>query len=691
MKDIYKDYLFNQHYFITDKEMPGENWFETMFALAHFFGIELDKDSRELASEDMIEMAEEKLGVNVPEPFYRGFPESVRKLSSDELLFDQLLSYFLTYGINDFEGDAIHSIFEGEAEFKRTAFKENVTPKKFSILTETEAEEKIAEIINNLLASTRPLNDTQYQLFVNYYRDYGFSPTTFASKNTLIKFILDTRNISYARFMSMSDVIKLVDEMNWTEYQNKNIKKLNLKNKDRKFITSIIDELFKRKKCDTETCHEKKKIWCGLLHHIHYQPKNQEAKAFVHSIRNKGNLSAYSQFEHLLAEGNIGSAVKILKQSKGTSAVLRNFEYILSRCSNLSDIGTLFDSIQDTTNIILLLQLLMKYVAYDENIKARIFKFTKYNQLITHKETADEVARRKTKLPQLTITMIQDMIKNQLNTILSGKLDKAVYIDPEMERYALPLQENTTQLGFGVLSKGSRLPIPEGKKVRAFTYWEKVNDIDLSCFGINGDNTISEFSWRTMAIRQSSAITFSGDETRGYNGGSEFFDIDLDAVKERYPNMRYMIFCDNVYSRVPFDKCFCKAGYMIRDVLDSGKVYEPKTVESAYRVQGDTIFSYMFGIDLDTREMVWLNLTKADNYAVAGQDSIEFIVPYFYATKCINMQSFFTTMAAKVVDDPKEAYVIVTNKDIDTTDLKEEVDIIREYDFDKVLALMNTI
>ena len=39
-------------------------------------------------------------------------------------------------------------------------------------------------------------------------------------------------------------------------------------------------------------------------------------------------------------------------------------------------------------------------------------------------------------------------------------------------------------------------------------------------------NNKMQFSWRTMSERQSSAITFSGDQTSGYYGESEYFDID---------------------------------------------------------------------------------------------------------------------------------------------------------------------
>ena len=123
--------------------------------------------------------------------------------------------------------------------------------------------------------------------------------------------------------------------------------------------------------------------------------------------------------------------------------------------------------------------------------------------------------------------IITERLKASLKANLGGKLGK-VYIDPDMKNYALPIQETASQGGFGVLTRGSRIRIPETKKLRAFTYWEKVDDIDLSVFGLDEYNKLREFSWRTMAHSQSEAITYSGDKTDGYNGGSEYFDIVFD-------------------------------------------------------------------------------------------------------------------------------------------------------------------
>ena len=95
MKEIYKDYLFEKHILVSEGMAEEKHVFETLFAMAHFFGVKITK-GRELVRCEMVKELSKRFGENVPEPFYRGFPQSVRDLSAEELLFDQLIHYFNT-------------------------------------------------------------------------------------------------------------------------------------------------------------------------------------------------------------------------------------------------------------------------------------------------------------------------------------------------------------------------------------------------------------------------------------------------------------------------------------------------------------------------------------------------------------------------------------------------------------------
>ena len=77
--------------------------------------------------------------------------------------------------------------------------------------------------------------------------------------------------------------------------------------------------------------------------------------------------------------------------------------------------------------------------------------------------------------------------------------------------------------------------------------------------------------------------------------------------REIYPNVEYLVFSDNVYSAKMFSVIDCRAGYMLRDIEDSGEIFEPKTVQTSFKINCDSTFAYLFAIDL-TR--VWIKSAK---------------------------------------------------------------------------------
>lgn len=683
MNFIYKKYLFSKHIIVRDQKADEKCVPEVLFSLAKLFNIRITKGG-ELAHRDMIMTVENiMIGTKVPEPFYRGFPQSVLKLADDRLYYDQILNYLITYGLGDMSKTR-HSVFENEDDILRKAFKETGSIKDFIIVKEDEAVSILQEMIDNALKGTRPLSEDLFECIEQFVKEYDYDPFYIASKNTAVKLIVYQGDTRYAKHLDLSDVIKLTEELNYHYYYSVKINKLNLKNKHRKLISEVIHKTFESGRADVSNCFEKKRNWAGLLHHIHFKPVNEDEKKFADLMRGDVNMSSYSRFEKEMREKNIRNALSCLEDSKGRGAVLRNLNYILSRCESEEDVRFVLDSI-DTKNTIILIQLYISYLQYSFERKPRSFSYVKFNMSKSHIETQKEVERRRSLLDEDTVGKAKEVIVSALRKNLKGRLGR-VYIDPSMANYALPIQESAGSTGLGVLPKGSRIHIGDAKKIRGFTYWELVDDIDLSVIGLDGRNVQTEFSWRTMANRQSKAIVYSGDETSGYNGGSEYFDVDIEEFRALYPDVRYLIFCDNVFSDKTFARCFCKAGYMLRDKEDSGRVFEPKTIESSFIVNNDSRFCYLFAVDLTTGDFVWIN-TRVDSFEnVAGLQTFGHLVDLINVTYVFNLKDFFEMCAEEVTDDIGSADVIITDKTIDIPDGKE---IIREYDFEKIIALMN--
>ena len=696
MKKLYTDYLFTKNILVASSE-GASNVFESLYSLAKIYNIDITV-GKELASLDILKYVESQIPQKVTEAFYRGFPETVKTLSSEELLFDQLLHYFDTYVCGNFDGEAAHSLFEGD--FQRTAFKESTTVKKFKILNEWDAHAQIIEYVKDLCLSSRPLSEGAYELVKTAILD-GVQVDKIASRDTATKLLLDTNKSELGKYINLSDTLKVVEEIVHKNYHltgkdhKMSLKKLNLSNKDRKFITNILDNMV-YSKYQEELCFEKRNTWKGLLHHIHYKPKTEDSKLFVARIRNYDeNISVMSKFQGFMDKGDVKSAVQVLSSKKGSGAVLRNLNYMLSRCKNKHEVDTVVSKIE-SDNPILLIQLIAQYKNYVDDNAARTFTFTKNYKLKTHTETKEEVRSRCSHVSKSKRDMLVEALYDNLKSIYKNKLGK-VYIDESMKNVAVPMQETTAETGYGILPKGTRIHIPEGKVVRAFTYWEKVNDIDLSAVGVTTDGKQIEFSWRSMYNKQSQAVAFSGDQTRGYNGGSEYFDFDLQAIKKQYPTMKYLVVCNNVFSGTPFSKCTCRAGYMLRDKMSSGEIWEPKTIESSYSINGDSTYSYMFAIDLEANDFVWLNMCKDSMSRVAGDSDFTFLAKYLNMTSVISVYSLFEMMATEIVSNMEDADVIVSDEDCPvvelvqedgTTVVKEQI-VVTSHDTEKILKYLN--
>ena len=684
MQDLFKEYLFNKNILVSETGKEEANKFETLFSLANLFNIRISR-GEDLVQRDMIEYVSGMLGQNVPAPFYTGFPQSVRELSPDLLIFDQLLHYTKTYGLGMFS-EAGHSFFE--EKIQRVAFKEGCEIKKFEIVSEAEAVKLLGGYTDDLLKSSRPLNPKQYELVREMITVYDHKVYVCASKNTLIRLLIDLRKKELVSLLSLSDIMKVVDELIYNEYPEQKLNQLNLKNKDRKFITGLIDIKLDGTNVRWRDCFERKALWSGLLHHLHYKPKTRSGRIFVADMRGDNNNSVYARFEAAMASKDIRTAITILKEGKGSGAILRELDHIVSRIERPEDMTYLLNEL-DSNNLLILLQLYMKYSYAKRPGEVRTFRFVKHNLTKVYTETRHENSRRKSVVSDDQTERLRSFVEENIRRLLKNRLGK-VYVDPAMKNIALPLQEGTSMGGYGVLSKGSRLSIPACKKIRAFTYWEKVDDIDLSVVALDEKGGQREFSWRTMAGNQSKAITFSGDETSGYNGGSEFFDIDVEEFRRLYPMQRYLVFCNNVFSCIPFEACYCTAGYMLRDKLDSGEIYEPKTVQTSFKINCNSTFAYLFGIDLVDNEFIWLNLSRAGETTVAGTTSLGFLLDYFETVKIMNVYRFFELMAAELVDDPLKADVVVSDSFMTEEDKENTREVIRSYDFEKLMALMNS-
>jgi hypothetical protein len=124
---------------------------------------------------------------------------------------------------------------------------------------------------------------------------------------------------------------------------------------------------------------------------------------------------------------------------------------------------------------------------------------------------------------------------------------------------------------------------------------------------------------------------------------------------------------------------------MNRKDLFAGQKYEPSTVKTSYAIDCDSTFALLFAIDLETKEMIWINKNINSNARVSFGEDYGYINKYVNAKDILNVYDFFSLKATEIVDKPEDADVIVSDE-IQSIDDKV---IVRSNDFEKLISLLN--
>ena len=672
MVSYFKYYLFKRNILVRDSTdtdiLDDEDTSLWCSALMLKFGYNVVSGKKNMTSK-VFAYVGNMLNVNIPAPFYHGFPESVKELTDDEILFDRLLSYYKTYGLNDFS-EPVHSVLE-DNPVERVALLKSLRTVNVEVVNEEQAEAKLNTIVINILKQSRPLSNDDFNFVLDYMKNYSFvMPEKIGSKDTVIKLLVNFREPEYAKYLTLKQFPDFVEELNFEVYHNPDVKKLKFRMPDRRLVAKVLRKLLKNESNIVEAtrdCLEKRQIWKGILHHIHYKVscRNDSSNEgyFFKTIYNDSSRSVSSWFEQAIKDHNACEAVNVLINNGRVTEAYRHLNYITVNARDKEDLNNALWALKSVeVNPLVLIQLYNGYAdeLYKRNVcdmrkyedNKSVYSFKKHNLLKKHEQTRFEFFCANTKfIDEQLIYKLRGFIIDRLKQYYR-KHSKVfqIYIDEKMSDIALPLNTAVSNSGIGNLPCGSKIDIPQYGIIRVFTYWEKVNDIDLSALIYTKNmQKVKEFSWREGTYNQKDIITFSGDQTSGYNGGSEYFDVDIDKLCKAYPNGKYLIFNDNVFSGVKFKDIVCKAGFMVRDKFGSGEIYEPKTVQTSWTINAASTFCHLFAIDLENRQMIWLNLNPESMSRIAGNNDLSYLLKYLTAADLskMNMLSLFYNMGIK--------------------------------------------
>ena len=614
------------------------------------FGIVVDKP--ELLTKEMVKDISDVYRLNVPKSYFAN-PQDTKFYTAEELLVEQCISYFLAYGAED---SHIH-IFD--KELPEYPVGEEIKIREFRILDAEEAACELIEIAKAYAAYKRPWGLDEQVEFVELYKEgcYNLATMPILCGDNAV-FMLD-RNVEFARFLFKKDVVKLSVAAAGEQ------KELKLDAKTRKLISDIIP-LVK----DCPMSKKQAKYFNTLV-------KITGAKVKKADNKKSPNRIALEK----LNSGDVMGAAEVF--AKNGSLLERNLKFLLSR-ANPREAVKILDMLSNE-NPTILYQMMSTVLADTE--EARTFSFYAKNRVKTHVETEYEARWRKSRLNDATKKLVHDtcfekIAEHYVNTESLGK----VYIAPNFYKVAMPVNTSASGKGIDVPATGTRLPIT-GTKIRSFVHWEDARDIDSSVVLEKVDGGLEYINFTNYHYRDyNGAARFSGDVT-SYSG-TEYFDLDLVSLKKQ--GIKRVVFTFHGFgSTLDMGEIYC--GYQNKANFNT-KAWDPKNIELKIHVKGEKRAYVGFAVDIETNEIIVLNLLRDDDSQVCRPKDFQAVAAFMDPAKLeLNMGAIAEWRAAEVVETPEEAdvvfaddYVATEVELVDGETPKPAQVVIRSFDVEKL-------
>lgn len=333
---------------------------------------------------------------------------------------------------------------------------------------------------------------------------------------------------------------------------------------------------------------------------------------------------AYGEYESVLAElvkrpGELARRLDQLLRETYKEPVIRSFASVAEKVSTP-----------------VLLQVREHFLHRAEQADVRVF-FPKGSLAKCHSERND--------LPDIDERYCQEVVRICENALVKiyGQREPMgkVYLSEDYRNYVVPFSQRSASKAMKTIVRGSRLPMDsQTNAVRAFIWWTNMDkcdfesydsgriDIDLSAAIFDENwNYMEHVSYTNLKSAKYKAC-HSGDIVNGGpvdgDGVSEFLDVDVDSVVRcgaRYVVYQVYSFTCQTYADMPH----AMFGWMERADVDSGEIYEPKTVEQKLDLTADSMVCIPVIFDCVKREFIWcdMNMSLSGIHANIGGNNLE--------------------------------------------------------------------
>lgn len=633
--------------------------------------VHMKAKNREVMYNTLVNGLKEITGADrVYNPMYPNFPESVMEKDDFELYFNAIVHYWSFGTLLPYE------------EKKERVPLFNVAKVK---VLEAGSFDDLNDIFNNLCASKTSLSksDVEDMIFilnsakVTLPDEIPFKENAACVCRLLVDTGVDTDGYLCRKYIkTATDVLRLVTAMSDGDVSlAENTKFRNLKRGERRIIMNLLAGCGNA--AEDMSRYAGRWIRVGEKLHPGEFAKNERYTKAVQAfgvIRNDGKIKSFAgRVDAAVASGDVNTVVSLLKKRPGEFArridfLLRTFDKDADRKAVIMSFASVAKDVSSTV----LLQVREHFInKLDGSDDMRVF-FPKGNLARSY-----YVKNNKTKtIPEDVMKMVIAVCESTLVNIYGNRefLGK-VYIDEALKNYTVPFSLRSAGKTMTAVSRESRIAIDDSAKIiRPFIWWtntkDNIIDVDLSVavFADNWD-CLEHVSYTNLKSSRF-GICHSGDITNGGpvdgEGVAEFIDLDIEkalSAGARYAAFNVYNFSDENFSKMEH----AAFGFMTRNDMKSGEIFEPSTVKQRMDLASATTTCIPVIFDLRERVLIWCDMALTADHVRAGYGGInvESNLPSVVVTckamvdvKKPNLYDLFTFNAKArgvITDNPDEA------------------------------------
>ena len=601
--------------------------------LGYTFSNQLFNKLKTLTKEELFEFYKElvselkkNIGADVQyNPMYPNFPESVMEENEMQLYMNAIIHYW-SYG----------TILPCEEKNERLPLFDET---KVKVIDSGEWED-LYEIFDNLCRSKTSISQTDKEdlEWIMKNSNVKFPDEIPLKENVALigKIYVESNPLATADklqklFKTATDVLRLITAMSDGDISlATNTKYRSFKRKERRLLLELLDN------CGNiqEDMLRYKNRWIRVGERLHpgeYKTgRYDNARLAFDKLRNNEKIQTFnSKVDHNMKDKNFEKAILLLQKRPGELA--RRLDYLLRTVDKKNNVINTFKDVANKVSTPVLLQIKEHFKSRQEELNTRVF----FPKGCLARSYAIE-----NKLPDIDKKYCDAIVKICENALIETYKSKDfmgnVYLSEEYKNYIVPFSQRSASKSLKTIVRGSRIKLKESAKaMRAFIWWTNTGngnsgrvDIDLSATIFDENwNYINHVSYTRLRDKEMN-VYHSGDITNGGDvngiGVSEFLDVDIESVADvggRYIAYQVYSYSEQTFGNLPH----AMFGWMGREDVKSGEIYEPKTVEQKMDLTSQSMVCIPVIFDCVEREFIWcdMNVSLDGCYYHRGGNNVE--------------------------------------------------------------------